>query len=182
MTTAVEINRFCTYATVSELNYLRTLASVLGPGVSVVMLGAGPGVMAVAVMEGNPKLNLTIVDHETLNYVSAHLLGAGLGEKANLWQMDSAEAARHWSGGAIGLLIVDADHTYEGVKRDLQAWAQFVAHGGYIFLHDYDARGTLFEHQEQYPGVMQAVDELLIPDPQWNVEILVGTAIVFKHV
>lgn len=179
------VNHRAPYATPEELDYLCELAKTLPAGASVCMLGAGPGVMALAILEGNPRLNMTIIDHDTLQYADAHLRAAGFPD-VNLWRMDSAAAAQEWSGGKVDLLIVDADHSYEGVRRDILAWSKLVREGGYIFFHDYDARGTLFEHQEQYPGVMQAVDEFILPEAisrvmAYRIEARVGTAIVLKH-
>lgn len=173
-----DLNHQCPYATSDELDYLNALAKTLPAGASVVMLGAGPGVMMVAVLEGNPKLNALIVDNTTLAYADAHLCAAGFPD-VNLWHMDSAAAAQEWSGGNIDLLIVDADHTYAGVRRDILAWSKFIREGGTIFFHDYDARGTMFENQEQYPGVKQAVLEIM--PPSFLMGERVGTAIVFRH-
>jgi predicted O-methyltransferase YrrM len=59
----------------------------------------------------------------------------------------SAEKGYGWAD----MLFIDGDHMYESVKRDIQLWMPFVAHGGLLCGHDYyDA-----------PGVMQAVRELI---------------------
>lgn len=36
----------------------------------------------------------------------------------------------------ISLLFIDADHTFEGVKADYNAWYPKVVPGGYIIIHD----------------------------------------------
>lgn len=51
----------------------------------------------------------------------------------------------------IGLLFIDAIHTYEGVRDDLRAWIPHVAPSGILAVHDYG---------DSYPGVRQAVDEI----------------------
>lgn len=52
-----------------------------------------------------------------------------------------------------GVVVVDGDHSYEGVRADL-AWAeQIVAPGGLVVLDDYGDR--------RWPGVQQALDEHL---------------------
>lgn len=48
---------------------------------------------------------------------------------------------------AVDFLFIDADHTYEGVKRDFETYAPFVRKGGVVAFHDValppdDAYGT----------------------------------------
>jgi len=56
-------------------------------------------------------------------------------------------AARH-RGGKVALLLIDADHSYEGVKADFEAWFPLVVPGGTVIFHDY-----------KMPGVRRFVDE-----------------------
>lgn len=70
----------------------------------------------------------------------------------------TAEAAR-WDGTPIGLLHVDALHTYEACAADIDAWAPFVASGGWIIVHDY--------HDPRF-GVKRAVDERLTRARGWE--------------
>lgn len=175
------VNEFCHYATATELAYLRHLAAQLPAGAQVVMLGAGPGVMAMAVLEGNPQLAVSVVDIATTEWVEAHLEGAGLKtELVHFHHGDSAAAGRAWVSAPVHLLIVDADHTYVGVLADLQAWLSHLAAGGYVFFHDYDADGTEFADQERYSGVMQAVDDFILPDPDFQAVANPGTSIVWQ--
>lgn len=177
MTTSSRVNEFCHYATADELAYLRTLAAALPAGVTVMMLGAGPGVMMMAILENNPDLAGYIVDHDTCQWAEAHLAGAGLMARTRIG--DSAQAGWEWTGPRLGLLIVDADHSYDGVKRDIEAWLPHVAEGGFVFFHDYDASATEFADQERYPGVKQAVEEYM-RFGRWQEVARAGTAIVFR--
>lgn len=43
-------------------------------------------------------------------------------------------------GENIDFLYIDADHTYEGVKRDFELYSPLVADGGLVALHDIDHR------------------------------------------
>jgi len=38
--------------------------------------------------------------------------------------------------GEVGLVFIDADHTYPGVKADFENWLPAVAVGGYVVFHD----------------------------------------------
>lgn len=74
-----------------------------------------------------------------------------------LLRLNSDEAAIHFVDNSLDFVYIDADHTYESVKRDLLAWYPKVRKGGIFGGHDYIARnkkaGVDF-------GVIQAVDEL----------------------
>lgn len=65
----------------------------------------------------------------------------------------SQEEAQRWSGPPIGLLYVDADHSYSGAVGDIRAWAGHLAPGALIAVDDYG-------HQD-YPEVGRAVDDLV---------------------
>lgn len=64
----------------------------------------------------------------------------------------TTEVAKLWPGDPIGLLLVDADHSYDSCRADFLAWEAFLADGAVVMFHDYEPN---------YPGVIQAVDELL---------------------
>lgn len=66
-------------------------------------------------------------------------------------QAFSNDAAADWSGPAIGLLFIDGDHTYDGVRTDIDAWTRHLAPGAVLAFDDYDT--------PKNPGVRQAVDE-----------------------
>lgn len=57
--------------------------------------------------------------------------------------------------GEIDFVYVDADHTFQGVVRDLTAWFPKVKVGGIIGGHDYG--------HPNFPGVKRAVDEFFSP-------------------
>lgn len=40
------------------------------------------------------------------------------------------------NGKGVDLLFIDGDHTYEGVRRDFEAYGALVADGGVVALHD----------------------------------------------
>lgn len=58
------------------------------------------------------------------------------------------EASLHIQDGALDFVFIDADHTYEGVSRDILDWTPKVRAGGYIIGHDWD-----------WPSVRQAAEE-----------------------
>jgi predicted O-methyltransferase YrrM len=47
----------------------------------------------------------------------------------------SGDAAETWSE-SFDFLFIDADHTYESVRRDWESWASFAKPGAHIAFHD----------------------------------------------
>lgn len=75
--------------------------------------------------------------------------------RRHILRMDSLEAAERIPDGALDFVFIDADHTYEAVRADLQAWFPKVRPGGLFSGHDYN---SLRERRGQW-GVKRAVDE-----------------------
>lgn len=64
-------------------------------------------------------------------------------------RMGSVEAAQLYQDGSLDFVFIDANHEYEAVKADIQAWYPKVKKGGHIAGHDYISDDR----------VRQAVDE-----------------------
>lgn len=71
----------------------------------------------------------------------------------NLIKGKSYEVAKRFEDGSISFLFIDGDHSYEGVKKDLNAWYPKIKSGGIIAGHDYT---------ETSCGVKMAVDEFFL--------------------
>ncbi len=65
--------------------------------------------------------------------------------------MSSAEASRRYETGTLDFVLIDADHSYESVKNDLELWRPKVKKGGIICGDDFNA--------VDFPGVAKAVTE-----------------------
>lgn len=176
------INHRQRYATLDELDWLRDHAATLPAHALAIVLGAGPGVMLAALKDGNPTLDIFVVDIDTCEYALAHLREYGPEYVADVFTFigDSGAVGTRYEGRQADLLIVDADHTEQGVFRDLVSWLGHVKAGGMIMCHDYDATGTWFEQQEQYQGVKAACERVMRsynrPQP-WRV----GTSALFLN-
>jgi predicted O-methyltransferase YrrM len=81
-----------------------------------------------------------------LSNIDRHDLTPGI----EIWRMTTAEGAAQFKG-QIGLLFVDADHSYAGVDADLRAWLPYVLPGGVVVLHDVG----------DWPGPTRAAADLL---------------------
>jgi predicted O-methyltransferase YrrM len=75
----------------------------------------------------------------------------GLFETVRILKEESAKAASHFEDGSVDFVFIDANHSYEHVKADIEAWRPKMREGGLLSGHDYG----------EPCGVKQAVDELL---------------------
>jgi predicted O-methyltransferase YrrM len=78
-----------------------------------------------------------------------NLVDAGV-NNVRLMPTTTREAARTWTE-PIDYLYIDADHSYEAVRADLEAWVPKVRPWGLILGDDYGNRA--------FPGVRQAWDD-----------------------
>ncbi|MDP3920802.1 MAG: class I SAM-dependent methyltransferase [Candidatus Omnitrophota bacterium] len=79
------------------------------------------------------------------------------GEKSRVMRMTSEEAAPHFDRETLDFAYIDANHSYEAVKQDLELWWDKVKPGGIFAGHDY-LNGKLPEGNF---GVRRAVDEFV---------------------
>lgn len=88
--------------------------------------------------------------------------------KARILREHTVEAAKQFKDKSLDLVFIDADHSYEGVVADIEAWYPKVRKGGLICGHDYNP--------ELFEGTVKAVDEFfsnrtLYPDTVWAYEV-----------
>lgn len=67
--------------------------------------------------------------------------------------LDSVKAAREIPDGSLDMAFIDANHTLEGVRRDIRAYWPKVKSGGWLAGHDWE------KHEPRIYGVVQAVQE-----------------------
>ena len=73
----------------------------------------------------------------TLEAFDERIEQAGLGHDVHRLVGLTTDVAEHYPGRRIRLLLIDADHSYEGVRDDYKRWFRHVAPGGLIVFHDY---------------------------------------------
>jgi len=76
----------------------------------------------------------------------------GVADMVDVHVGDSAEAANLFTDRAVDMAFIDADHTEDGVSRDILAWLPKIGSGGILSGHDYHGN---------FPGVPAAVNRLL---------------------
>lgn len=69
----------------------------------------------------------------------------------------SFDVSDRFKDKSIDFIYIDADHTYESVKKDLELYIPKIKDGGIIGGHDYS---------DAWPGVKEAVTEI-IGKPTW---------------
>ncbi len=68
---------------------------------------------------------------------------------------ESPESLQALADIDIDLLVIDGDHSYEGVKRDFENYFPKLRQGGVVIIDDYDV--------EEWPDIKRYADEKLIP-------------------
>jgi MMP 1-O-methyltransferase len=127
-------------------------------------------VHAVDTFDGGPALKKddypVLKEHGTTYHAfEQNLERVGLIDHVEPVVSDSLAAAAQWDGGAIRLLFIDGDHSYEAARADLEAWLPHVAPGGYIAFDDV---------HENYPGVQRVTAEATAGDAPLKRVLTVG--------
>jgi hypothetical protein len=75
------------------------------------------------------------------------------GPRAKILRKDSQDAAKEIPDKSLDFVFIDADHSYQGCKADIEAWRPKIKAGGFISGHDYE--------NTEFPcwGVKKAVEE-----------------------
>jgi len=77
------------------------------------------------------------------------------------------------SGRTYNFLLIDGDHSFEGVKADFDRYAPRIQPGGFVVLDDYSA--------PQWPGVTRFVDEVLSVSPLVECVGMASRTAVFRR-
>jgi SAM-dependent methyltransferase len=68
-------------------------------------------------------------------------------------------------GGELDLVYLDADHSYDSAKKDIQVLKQLISPGGFFVFNDF----TIFSvHEMLFYGVAHAVTDFIVQDG-WDV-------------
>lgn len=99
------------------------------------------------------------VDENTFHY-NMNLIGPEKNYTLLKHLSTDQEAIDHVAKTKCDVLIIDGDHSYQGVKNDFDLYMPFVNKGGYIIFDDYNA--------EDWPDVKEFVDKEVIPSHAVN--------------
>lgn len=115
-------------------------------GVSTIMLAKGSNQKVIAV---DPFIAHGEINDNLNNFLN-NIKKYGVNDQIDLRQSFSKDVS---IPGVISLLLIDGDHTYEGVKHDYLKFAPLVKQGGYIIMHDF-----------HLPGIKKFFDEEIWPN------------------
>ena len=198
--TAGQLNYENVYAMQEEIDWMREAGKGLPPDATVVMIGAGPGVLLVSLLEcGREDLWPEVVDIVTTTWCKKSVERATAEQPSLIPRLycertrwiegqDSNDVGHEYSGKPIDLLIVDGDHRERGIRRDLEAWLKHVAPGGLVFFHDYSFDNTPWADRrvrpartaDDFPEVKEQVDaEMAIRN--WQQAWRGGCAAVYRR-
>lgn len=111
---------------------------------------------------------LHLIDHEPQPRARALADDPSWGGRVRLHGADSVEALERFPDGHFDWIYLDAQHTYEGVKRDLDAAKRKIKRDGLLVFNDY----TIWSYVEMQPyGVVPAVNQLCVEEG-WEVLFL----------
>jgi MMP 1-O-methyltransferase len=137
-------------------------------GKSCVLLACGEPSARVTAIDphyGQGDRGEVVYDPEDTRRMNEALTRHGVADRVTHIVKESHAARGDWdedadgpTGGAIDLLWIDGDHSYEGVATDLDDWAGLVRKGGLIAGHDYG-------HLE---SVRRAWDERIGESADWG--------------
>lgn len=150
-----------------DIELITKIVNMLGDNPIVVQLGAGENFTIPLFKERpNAMLYSVDIDEESFNWEWKAMEDFGLADcYRDIGLKDSVDAANKYKGTAIDLLIIDADHSYEGVLADLKAWQKHMNKDlHYIFCHDYDADTAPY----YYEGVEKACKEFFNKRFSWR--------------
>jgi len=123
-----EIKRICEVGVFASQNFKRFLEA--DPEIAV-------GVDA-WINDGNPGHNDSSFTQEQLDAQCEYFKSLmPRYPSMRLYRMMSAEAAKNFPDEYFDLIYIDADHSYEGCKADLEAWWSKVKSGKYFTGDDY---------------------------------------------
>ena len=111
---------------------------------------------------------LHLIDHDIQPRVHEMAEDASLRNRLHVHQGDSVEMMLTFPDEYFDWIYIDAQHTYDGVKRDIGAARRKIKADGLLVFNDY----TVWSYVEMQPyGVVAAVNELCIEDG-WEIVYL----------
>ena len=120
-------------------------------------LGTQEGRFASAILRTTHPCELHIVDLDLSKLECRECLVAD--SAVTLHEMDSAACLKQFPDNYFDWIYIDADHSYQAVRRDADVALRKIKKDGMVVFNDY----ILWSHEEMVPyGVVAAVNEICI--------------------
>jgi methyltransferase family protein len=140
---------------------IELLKTCLPKGGIVAELGTDKGDFAEMILKLSLPAELHIIDKTLAKLRRGAFASAISRGTVRLHESDSVQALRTFSDGYFDWIYIDADHSYEGVKRDIDEAKRKVKREGLLVLNDY----IFWSHREFVPyGVVQSVNEFCLAE------------------
>lgn len=152
---------------VGFLHLVHAVVGALGNGIHWVELGGFLGESATLVLGFPQVTRLDVIESSQTHADALRRRFSGV-PYCNVMHARSVDAADAYGPCSVDVVYIDADHSYDAVSADIDAWLPKIRHGGYICGHDY---------HDGFPGVRKAVDERLTVDAVFSDSSWIGRAI-----
>lgn len=124
-------------------------------------IGTDQGNFAALILEHAAPTQFHVIDRSLKNFRRARFETALAGGRMHLHEGDSATIVGQFADEFFDWIYIDADHSYEGMKRDIAAATTKVKPGGLLAFNDY----IFWSHRElESYGVVQAVNEFCLAE------------------
>ena len=100
----------------------------------VVDIGTSVGTSAIALALAMPHIRVLTVDPNYNGKSTENFKGMGVADRITYFQMTSEEFSK--TCPLIEMCFIDGEHSYAGVKRDIEGIVKKVRRGGYVLFHD----------------------------------------------
>lgn len=145
-----------------------TLIEQLPKGGVVAELGTLHGEFAREILRTVDPTELHLVDHELQPRARELATDPTFNGRVHVHAGDSVQTLETFADGYFDWIYIDAQHTYEGVRRDIAAAVRKVKADGLLVFNDY----TPWSYVEMQPyGVVAAVNELCV-EQAWEIVYL----------
>ncbi len=71
-------------------------------------------------------------------------------------------------------LMIDGDHSYEGIRNDWNSYSKLVVSGGICIIDDYQ--------EKAWPDVTRFADEIIKNDKMWRKKVVFDTTLILERV
>lgn len=178
------------WETDAEQNLLLELAAAVPEKGNIVEIGAEFGMSTSLFAKGaHESVSIVSVDLFPENLLGMHLgnlAEAGFADRTKQIAAPSKDAAADWGPKKkptpIDLLFIDGDHTFEGVKADIDNWIKFVPVGGVVAFHDCACATNRLPHYLHFEVTRALSEWYLVNGAKWQQTHMVDTTIVFKRI
>lgn len=145
------------FLTFTQGMLLAYLAFIAEKGSNIVEIGCGRSSGMIAPFISEKKFYIIDIDGEKLGKVVQQL---PLQENIVSFPCDSKEL--NWDK-PINLLWIDGDHSWEGIKNDVEKFLPLVEPGGFMVVHDYG--------NPRYPDVTKYCNKVRLEAEQYRVRV-----------